>query len=295
MPDTALARDILRRHGLFSPPTEVPLQLGPYRLLGILGEGGMARVYAAEHEILRKRVAIKTLLPELADHPVINEMFLREARIAGSIRHRNLLDIYDFVTDERGRPYCVMELAPGETLARRLERGPMRVVRALDVAIALADAVAAIHAAGYLHRDIKSDNVLLTPERGRLVPKLFDFGIARAIEPDPDEDEAGIVGTPSVMAPEQVAQDAVDERTDLWGLGVLLYEMTTGDLPFPPHATVREDLVCIVTEAPQPLPDELGPELRAVIDACLAKDPADRPPSAAVLVDTLREARAAIQ
>jgi serine/threonine-protein kinase len=170
----------------------------------------------------------------------------------------------------------------------------MRVVRALDVAIALADAVAAIHAAGYLHRDIKSENVLLTPDHGRLVPKLFDFGIARPLQPDADDDESGICGTPSVMAPEQVAQDAVDERTDIWGLGVLLFEMTTGDLPFPPHATIREDLVCIVTEAPTPVPEALGPELREVVDACLAKDPADRPESAAVLVDALRSARLAL-
>jgi eukaryotic-like serine/threonine-protein kinase len=283
--------EILRQHGVWAPPVEVPMQVGPYRLQGILGEGGMARVYAAVHEILGKRVAIKTLLPELVDHPVVNEMFLREARIASGIRHRNLIDIYDFVTDDRGRPYCIMELAAGETLARRLERGPMRVVRALDVAIALADAVSAIHAAGYLHRDIKAENVLLMPDHGRLVPKLFDFGIARPIQPDDDEDEIGMCGTPSVMAPEQVAQDEVDERTDIWALGVLLFEMTTGDLPFPPHATIREDLVCIVTEAPQPVPEELGPELRELVDACLAKDPADRPASAAVLVDALRTAR----
>lgn len=280
----------------WAPPAQVPERLGAYRVLGILGEGGMARVYAAEHELLGKRVAIKMLLPELAAHPVVNDMFLREARIASAVRHRNLIDIHDFATDEHGVAYCVMELAVGETLARRLERGPLRVPRCLETGIALADAVAAIHAAGFLHRDIKSENVLLTRDGRRLVPKLIDFGIACPMEgAGDDETQGNLVGTPSVMAPEQVAQEPIDARTDIWALGVLLYEMATGELPFPSHATIREDLVAIVTEPPRPLPPELGPELRTVIDACLAKDPADRPPGAPALVDLLRTARAGCQ
>jgi serine/threonine-protein kinase len=249
-------------------------------------------VYVAEHTIIGKRVAIKTLLPRFALIREAREMLVREARIAASVRHPNLIDVYDFATDRYGRPYYVMELASGETLSERLGSGPLSLFQCLDVAIRLADAVAAIHAAGYLHRDIKSDNVLLSSNGRRIEPKLVDFGIARALEPDGDAPPEGIVGTPRTMSPEQISQDAIDERTDVWSLGILFYEMLTGHLPFPIGCSVREDLVAIVTEPPHPLPLGITDDIRAIVESCLAKDPDERPASAAALVDKLRVARA---
>lgn len=271
-------------------------RLGAYELLGLLGEGGMARVYLAEHTVIERRVAIKRLLPALARFPEAHALFLREARITASIRHPNLVDVYDFGNDDAGRPYYVMELALGETLASRLARGPLLLSQALDVAIVLAEAVAAIHQAGYLHRDIKSENVLLGRDGRRHVPKLIDFGIARAIGPGGETPVEGVVGSPRTMAPEQIAQENIAETTDVWALGVLLYEMVTGRLPFAssaPGATFRDDMLAIVTDPPRPLPAHIDAGVARVIAACLTKDPAGRPPTATDLAERLRAAQAA--
>lgn len=273
--------------------TVIGERLGAYQVLGLLGEGGMARVYLAEHTVIERKVAIKRLSPALARYPEAHELFLREARIAASIRHPHLIDVYDFGSDDGGRPYYVMELALGETLAARLARGPMLVSQALDVAIVLADAVGAIHHAGYLHRDIKAENVLLGRDGRRLVPKLIDFGIAHPLGADGTAAVEGMVGTPRTMAPEQVAQDRVDVTTDVWALGVVLYEMVSARLPFATGGSVRDDLLAIVTEPPQPLPPQVDPGVRAVIEACLTKDPAGRPPSAAALAARLRDVQGA--
>ncbi len=263
-------------------------RLGVYQVKGLLGVGGMARVYLGENTLVERPVAIKRLLPELAHHPEAHAMFLREARIAGAIRHPNLLEIYDFGYDAEGRPYFVMELARGDTLAERLDAGPLLLSRALDFAIAITDAVTAIHANGYLHRDIKADNVMLACDDRRLTPKLIDFGIACKID-GASEMVENVVGTPRIMAPEQVARDRVDPRTDIWGLGVLLYEMIAGRLPFDAHGSVRDDLLAIVTETPHPLPRGVDPDICSVVEACLSKDPDDRPATAAGLAEELRE------
>ena len=263
-------------------------RLGVYQVKGLLGVGGMARVYLGENTLVERPVAIKRLLPELAHHPEAHAMFLREARIAGAIRHPNLLEIYDFGYDADGRPYFVMELARGDTLAERLDAGPLLLSRALDFAIAITDAVTAIHANGYLHRDIKADNVMLACDDRRLTPKLIDFGIACKIDGASEMVES-VVGTPRIMAPEQVARDRVDPRTDIWGIGVLLYEMIAGRLPFDAHGSVRDDLMAIVTESPHPLPRGVDPDICSVVEACLSKDPDDRPSTAAGLGEELRE------
>ena len=264
-----------------------PKRLGSYRLISTLGEGGMARVYLAEHTIIAKTVAIKTLLPQFVLCREARELLLREATITASICHPNVVDVYDFATDDYGRPYYVMELATGPTLEHRLDDGPLPLAHCLDIVVRLADAVAAIHSAGFLHRDIKPQNVLLTSNGRRIIPKLIDFGIAKALDARDDE---GMIGTPRSMAPEQVAQDHVDERTDIWALGVLFYQMLTGRMPFSTGGTVREDLVAIVTEQPHPLPRVLTGNVRDIVESCLRKDPDDRPPSAAALVERLRAA-----
>ncbi|HUQ01419.1 MAG TPA: serine/threonine-protein kinase [Kofleriaceae bacterium] len=272
-------------------------RLGPYELLALLGEGGMAQVFLAEHTIMGRMVAIKQLAPSLSRLPDAHTLFLREARIAASIRHPNIVDVYDFGCDLEGRPYYVMELAAGETLARRLVRGPLLTAQTFDTAIVLADAVAQIHDAGYVHRDIKSENVMMVRDGRRLVPKLIDFGIARRLHPDPDDPETrpegSVVGTLRNMAPEQVTLDEIDERTDVWALGVLIYEMIAARLPFDEGATSRDEMVAIVTEPPRPLPEHADPNLREIVEACLSKDPSGRPASADDLVERLREAQAA--
>lgn len=265
-------------------------RLGVYSIDECLGEGGMARVYRARHTMMDRDVAIKRLLPELAGIAEAHGLLLREARIAGAIRHPNLLEIYDFGYDPHGRPYYAMELAAGDTLARRLAAGPLLETQALDVAIEVADAMAAVHAAGYVHRDIKADNVMLTRDGGRLVLKLIDFGIACRL--DEPERLDGVAGTPRTMAPEQVAREPVDERTDVWGLGVLLYEMLTARLPFARGASLRDDLLAIVTEPHRPLPGELDAGVCGLVEACLSKDPAGRPADGAALARALRAAQA---
>lgn len=273
-------------------------RLGPYEVLGLLGEGGMAQVYLAEHTVIERRVAIKRLLPALAKYPEAHALFLREARITASIRHPNLIDVYDFGNDAAGRPYYVMELALGETLASRLSRGPMLISQSLDVAIVLAEAVAAIHRAGYLHRDIKSENVLLGRDGRRHVPKLIDFGIARAIGEgglDGATTVEGVVGSPRTMAPEQIAQENIAETTDVWAMGVVLYEMVTGRLPFAstaPGATYRDDMLAIVTDPPHELPGHIDVSVAELIEDCLNKDPAGRPQTALALAARLRQAQA---
>lgn len=263
-------------------------RLGVYAVKGLLGEGGMASVYLALHTAIDRLVAIKRLAPELAGHPEAHALFLREARIAGSIRHPNLVEIFDFGYDASGRPYYVMELAAGGTVAQRLADGPLWLSEVLDIGIAITDAVAAVHRAGYVHRDIKTDNVMLAcDDPPQLVPKLIDFGIACRLDA-PNDPPDGIAGTPRIMAPEQVARDRVDERTDIWGLGVLLYEMLTARLPFGPGATLRDDMLAIVTEPPRPLPAQVPVEMRLLVEACLSKDPDGRPASAAALADHLR-------
>lgn len=272
---------------------DAPTRIGPYRVLGCLGEGGTARVYRCEHTIIGKRVAIKTLLPQFAASSAAYDMFVREARIAGAVRHPNLIDVYDFGTDERDRPYYVMELAEGETLAARLEAGPLALSQCLDLGIRLGAAIGSLHAAGFLHRDIKSENVILTMDGRRMVPKLIDFGISKPLGADATDEPIGMCGTPRTMSPEQISQDAVDERTDIWAMGLLLHEMITGELPFPHGPSVRDDLVAILTEPPRPLPGGIPADVRELVDACLRKDPEERPSSAHDLVGALRAARAA--
>ena len=278
-----------RRRG--APTAQAGERLGVYAIERWLGEGGMARVYQARHTAIDREVAIKRLLPELSGLAEAHGLLLREARIAGAIRHPNLLEVFDFGYDPLGRPYYVMELAPGDTLARRLDVAPLLESQTLDVAIEVADAVAAVHAAGYVHRDIKADNVMLARDGERLVLKLIDFGIACRIDEAADHVEE-MAGTPRTMAPEQVARDPIDERTDVWGLGVLVYEMLTARLPFPTGGSLRDDLLAIVTEPPRPLPDELDPGLRALVEACLSKDPAGRPADAGTLARELRAVQA---
>ncbi len=267
--------------------------LGPYQVHSELGRGAMAVVWRAHDSVLERDVAIKEpLLPQGLDALASAEFgarFVREAKAAARLNHPNIVtiyaaDIYD------GHPAIVMELIEGQTLGQLLERGPLDKQLAIHVLEQLLSGVGYAHERGIVHRDIKPDNVFVTPD-GRV--KLADFGIA-SLASDSTLTQAGaIMGTPGYMAPEQITGDPVDARADIFACGVLAYEMLTGQNPFgatdgTPATTV---MYRIVHQAPPELPAEalagLPAHLSAVLGAALAKAPADRFPDAASFLAAL--------
>jgi serine/threonine-protein kinase len=249
--------------------------LGAYVISARLGRGGMAMVYQAHHAALDRQVAIKVLWPSLAETPGFVERFRREARAASRLRHPNILTVYDFGTQD-GITYMVTELLPGGSLADRLGRPvgadlARRVVRGIGAALDVA------HAAGLIHRDVKPSNILFTRDGE---PVLADFGIARLQDAEQLTVQGSLIGTPHYMAPEMAAGGLVGPASDLYSLGVVLYEMLTGSPPFQREtaiATVRAH----IHDTPPPIPT-LNPtvsrEVDAVVAHAMAKRPADRWP-----------------
>ncbi len=276
-----------------------PLELsfGKYRVTRLVGRGGMAEVYEGVHPDLGRRVAIKVVLPQLAETQGFEERFRREARLVASLRHPHIVQLYDFdVVD--GRAYMVMEYLDGGTLGDRLQamkqRGDLlplaETARILD---AIAGALDYAHGQGVVHRDIKPGNVLFTVDDQ---PVLSDFGIAYLEEGAVRlTATGGIVGSPAYMAPEQATGQPLDARTDLYALGVVLYEMATGRVPFE-GKTPTVVLLKQVQEPPPP-PTDLNPNLpksvAAVILRALAKNPDDRFPTAGALAQAFGAALAA--
>jgi len=269
----------------------VPERIGPYRIIEKLGEGGMGRVYVAEDPALARRVALKTLK---ARDESARRRILREARAAASISHPHVCRIY-FVGEDRGVPYIVMELLSGETLARRLRRGPLPVSEALQIVHQILDALDTVHDAGIVHRDVKPSNVFLTAHGAQ----LLDFGLARELPKDDlreipsssDTTSEGVVlGTPGYMAPEQILSQRVDRRVDLFAVAVVLYESLTGQRPFP--GEVPQQLVS-ATLYEEPLLLTGSPEIE-VLDAPvkrgLSKRPDQRFASAREMMQALRAA-----
>lgn len=210
--------------------------IGPYRVLGRIGSGGMAEVYRVVDERLGREVALKMLLPELAGDAEFVERFRREARAASVLEHPNICRLYD-IGEWRGRPYLTMELLEGQTLRERLHGRPLEISELLHIGAEIADALGAAHARGFVHRDIKPGNIFLT-RSGQT--KILDFGLAKrtkaARKLAPDEitltNPRTVPGTPSYMSPEQILGEDADIRTDTYALGVVLYEMATGRVPF---------------------------------------------------------------
>jgi serine/threonine protein kinase/tetratricopeptide (TPR) repeat protein len=250
-------------------------QLGPYRLLREVGGGGMGTVYEAEDARLGRRVAVKLLPPEYSRDRKAKERFLREARTAAGVDHPNLCTVHD-VGESDGRLYIVLSFYEGETLRERIRRGPLPIAEARVLAIQVARGLTRAHEAGIVHRDIKPANVMLT-RRGEA--KILDFGIARL-----QGDEASLTrtgaswGTPAYMSPEQARGTPVDARTDIWSLGVMLYEMIAGRRPFGGES-MEAVLSAILTQKPEPLEnirDDVPEGLARVVDRALAKDPKER-------------------
>jgi hypothetical protein len=273
-------------------------RLGPYRVLRVLGAGGMGIVFLAEDMQLQRQVALKAMRPVLAVSKSARERFLREARAAAAIKHDHIVTVYQ-VGEDRGIPFLAMELLEGESLDARLGReGKLPVAEVLRLGLEMALGLAAAHRHGLIHRDITPANVWLEAlpgERGASAPrpraKILDFGLARATAEDGRLTQQGVVlGTPAYMAPEQGQGRAVDERSDLFSLGCVLYRMATGTAPFA-GADVISTLLAVASEDPRP-PHEVEPALPAALSALimelLAKDPAARPASAQAVGETLK-------
>ncbi len=202
-----------------------------YRIEQVLGSGGMGTVYEATHIVLARRMALKVLRHELAGQGDLSARFLREARAAASIEHPHVVRISDFGTLPSGQAYFVMELLSGTSLRSLVTRGPLDPDRVASIARQVADGLAAAHRAGIVHRDLKPDNIQIDPLAGDYV-KVLDFGLARVAGTSRLTKEGVVFGTPQYMSPEQAAGELVDHRSDIYGLGVMMYEMLTGRVPF---------------------------------------------------------------
>jgi serine/threonine-protein kinase len=260
--------------------------VGRYRIVSSLGAGGMGEVYLAEDTALGRKVALKLLPASFTVEPDRVRRFEREARAASSPNHPNVCTIYEVGEAEDGRRYIVMEHVEGVTLRRRLSAGRMEVAEVLDVALQTASGLSAAHAAGVVHRDVKPENVMLRPDG---IVKVLDFGLAKLTGPQPAassaapshprvQTETGVVlGTATYMSPEQARGLETDARTDVWSLGVVLYEMTAGRAPFG-GATNSDVIVSILESEPPALPrdGEAPAELWRVISKALRKDKAER-------------------
>jgi eukaryotic-like serine/threonine-protein kinase len=264
-------------------------RLGRYELGDELGEGGMATVYRARDRELRRDVAVKVLFPHLARRPEIVHRFHREARAAAGLEHPNILRIYDVGGgDGDDPPYIVMELVRGRTLLQEIEqRGAMLAEVAACVGSLLADALAAAHAAGVIHRDVKPANVLIAPG-GRLL--LADFGVARLETEDSLVTRTGaLLGTPAYMSPEQASGDIATARSDLYSLGATLYQLATGALPYAGSpAKVMSMIATGGLMAPVRRRPACGPDLSRQIERLMAGDPGARPASATAVAAELR-------
>lgn len=263
-----------------------------YKIAGLLGRGGMGAVYLAEHTELHKQVALKVLHRYMSTNEEVVARFEREAVAAGRLAHPSIVAATDFGRLEDGSFYLALEYVDGMSLADELlECGAFEEKRAVSIAFQVNDALCTAHASGIVHRDLKPDNVLLVKmEDGSELVKVVDFGIAKvSLEEEEQEGltRAGLVfGTPEYMSPEQAMGHTVDARSDLYGVGMLLYEMLSGSSPFRAQE-VTEMLAKQITEPPPPLPDSISPRLRDLVMWLLRKDPDDRPDDAESLAEAL--------
>jgi tRNA A-37 threonylcarbamoyl transferase component Bud32 len=264
--------------------------VGPYRIMEQLGQGGMATVYKAYHAALDRYVAIKVLHAAFREDPSFTARFTREARVVAKLEHPNIVPIYDF-SEFEGQPYLVMKFIEGETLKARLARGPLSAAEAVRVIQAVGAALAYAHSKGILHRDIKPSNVLLTPDGGIY---LADFGLARIAQSGESTLSSDmLLGTPHYISPEQ-AQGVknLDAGTDIYSFGVVMYELSVGRVPFnadTPFSIIHDHIF-----TPLPLPRAINPKVPAAVERvllkALAKDRKDRYADVDSLVKAFLEA-----
>jgi len=271
------------------PPPQDPLigrEVDHYKIVGQLGGGGMGVVYKAEDSRLQRTVALKLLPPSLTRDPVSKSRFLQEARAASALEHPNICAIFDVGEIEDDRLYLAMPAYDGETVEPKIERGPLPVEEAVDIARQVAQGLAKAHRQGIVHRDIKPANLMVTDDG---IVKILDFGLAKLAGAAGLTRTGFRLGTPAYMSPEQ-ARGEVDHRTDLWSLGVVLYEMLTGQAPFQAESD-PEIVHAVLHEEPAPL-RRLRPDapagLERIVAGLLRKKLADRYPSAESVLADLR-------
>jgi serine/threonine-protein kinase len=243
---------------------------GRYRLEARIGEGGMGIVYRARHVLIDRVVAVKLIRPDLRGETHLRAWMLREARAANRVDHAHIIDIHDIGETDEGELYLVMEYLLGTPLSTELARGPMPINRGVDILEQMGAALSRAHDLGVVHRDLKSDNILLTTRGGRKdFVKILDFGLA-ALAHDPRLAPKGAVfGTPEYMSPEQARGEQAGPQSDLYALGVLFFEMLTGQLPF--RASDRDTLLEMQRTAPSPRPTSIRKDCHPVAERIVLK------------------------
>jgi serine/threonine-protein kinase len=252
-------------------------KIGSLEIVELIGRGGMGVVYLARDTKLKRSVAIKSMPAELRADSTARTRFRREAELLASLNHPNIGAIYDIVEEEDHSGHLVLEYVPGDTLARRIARKPLKLEEALSIAQQVAEAVSAAHNKGVIHRDLKPGNIKITPE-GRV--KVLDFGLAKASATEGRSGETTVtqpgrvMGTPAYMSPEQARGKSTDHRTDIWSFGCIMYEMLTGNVPFEGE-TATDTVARILEREPdwQALPQETPANIRTLLPRCLEKDP----------------------
>jgi eukaryotic-like serine/threonine-protein kinase len=267
----------------------VGTDLGAYRLVRVLGVGGMGKVYGALHASSGSRVAIKLIAERYAQDKELLDRFFAEARAVNLVAHENIVNIVDFAIAGDGRPFIVMELVTGQTL-RQLAQVSSPIGGIVQVMIEVLAGLAAAHAIGIVHRDLKPDNILVTATGHA---KLLDFGIAKltGVHAIARTQTGVVLGTPEYMAPEMVVGGAVDGRADLYAIGLILYELLAGRRPYPSGSDfdVMRAHVELEVESPRTHRAEIPAALERIVMRALAKRPADRYESAAAMQKALRK------
>ncbi|MEJ7598896.1 MAG: protein kinase [Kofleriaceae bacterium] len=269
-------------------------RVGEYEVTSHIGSGGMATVYAGVQPVIGKKVAIKVLSRMLSADTTMVDRFVQEARAVNQIRHHNIVDIFALGELPDGRAYCVMELLVGETLKDRMRHGSPTYEETFAILSQVCEGLDAAHRANVVHRDLKPDNIFLVESQRGPVVKILDFGIAKLLDSEADPSQrtrAGILmGTPEYMSPEQCSGRDVDARADLYLLGVMMFEVFTGHLPFTaatPIMTINAHVSERPTDPRQYV--DLPAQLCDLILGCLAKEPAERPQTALEVRDRLAE------
>jgi serine/threonine-protein kinase len=264
---------------------------GRYRLDDRIAGGGMGDVWRGTDEVLGRTVAVKILLPSLLDEAGFAERFRGEARTMATVNHAGVVDIYDYGSDQNVGAYLIMEYVEGDPLSRTLSRvGRLTPARTMALVAQAADALQAAHDKGIVHRDVKPGNLLVRPN-GTLV--LTDFGIARSAQTGQLTAVGSVLGTASYISPEQAAGSVASPLSDVYALGVVAYQCLSGRRPFegenPLEIAMRH-----VREQPAPLPSDTPPQVRAIVERAMAKDPAARFPTATIMGQVARQAAAAL-
>jgi serine/threonine protein kinase len=263
---------------------------GRYRLDERIAGGGMGDVWRGTDEVLGRTVAVKILLPALLDEPGFAERFRGEARTMATINHPGVVDVYDYGSDQQ-LAFLVMEYVEGDALSRTLSRvGRLTPARTMALVAQAADALQAAHANGIVHRDVKPGNLLVRPN-GTLV--LTDFGIARSAMVGQLTVAGSVLGTASYISPEQASGAVATAASDVYALGVVAYQCLSGHRPFD-GATPIEIAMKHVRDNPRPLPADIPPAIRSIVDRAMAKDPAARWPTAAAMAGVARQAASSL-